>query len=246
MTQTTVALTAAINSWMPELSENQKYDLTDRWNEMVTEMKTDYVDVNPEAPEAETKLPGTGLNPFKLVPSGVLEIPKINVYIPIIGTVDLWDAVLCAWCGWKGPITGLFGIPIPIGSIAYVILRNVTFPFSGLLQTINDGPMSGLESGFTFKDLLIDVFCGWVIMELVKFFGKEAFEYARMLFAWYSKYRAPKIKDIIARVKLPGAEMKYSSEGEPITLYSLTTLFNEAFQLWLAYLTDPMHVSRPS
>lgn len=166
---------------------------------------------------------------------GSFNVPT-NVEVKFIGgllsitniTLDIYDFLIACWCIRKFPIAHVLTvIPLPWGLIAYMILRDVTVPYSSNFPQSGDvTKFGGLTDGFTVKDILWDIVKADVLIWLVKNLGQEATQAAFQAFVAYGLAYHSK-KQI--RTKLDAVDANVDTEhGITRTLVSTEADENEA------------------
>jgi hypothetical protein len=235
--------------WLPEFPTGTNQSTI--WNNFVAYLKSE--DEMPDTDEwgfdGNEAMPdkgflGTGINPLRIVSSFPIPDLSLSVYIPVLGEIDLLDFMLTIWLFHRTPWPNVIICSVPILPIMYWLLRNITVPGSELLQSLIVTPHSGAPTGFTVRDVCIDAFCIDMIHMFVKVFGPHALQPLLYLFNWWINYRKPKIRDVIRRIKEPGSSDKFSDEDEN-QIYTVVSNYSDEFLEWLAYLSDPVNVSRP-
>jgi hypothetical protein len=237
------------------------YDLSPVWNRfvgLIAEDQDDYASIG---------LYATRIG-IQTVEPDTLKLPSEVTFNQFGETIDFLDAVLTAYCAYKLPLIHPLSIPVPIGLVFYLI-KDITVPLSDYLSVVQTDVtrFGGLNEGFTFKDVIFDIFVLDMAIKFVRILGPHAMSALMMAFNGITSRLKPNVKDIIHRISPDGESFKYNPAETSIwdvnqTLLTASTTLNEAietiqvqnsyiqeFQVYLyeysLWLHNPRSTSRP-
>lgn len=219
MTNTTDWISANMFPTLP--GDEEKYtDIGTNWNSAMQALNEETPVIGIPSISTTLYIPGSGLGLKIETPS--MKMP-LEINVPLIGDVDIWDFIFSVWLTKMLPWWHLWVIPIPVGLVGYAILRNDEIPLygksPGFSPTQTNARFSGLSSGCTWKDVIFDAFLLWMIAKLAKFLGKAAVQIVSLLIGWYVRLTRVKISDVLDRIIQAGASI--SLDESEVTIREL-------------------------